>query len=91
MAAEALDVGTQLAGLKSLLTTPGPVILEVCINPFFAPGHEWCALPVTGAGGAEGHPPAATPAAVTASSSRAVLLLAASGSRVGRVAHTVQG
>ena len=63
MAAEALDVGTQLAGLKSLLTTPGPVILEVCINPFFAPGHEWCALPVTGAGGAEGHPPAATPAA----------------------------
>lgn len=37
MAVEPLDVGAKLAGLKSLLTTPGLVILEVCINPPFCP------------------------------------------------------
>ena len=44
MAVEPLDVGAKLAGLKSMLTTPGLVILKVCINPSSLPQGMNCVL-----------------------------------------------
>lgn len=44
MAVEPLDAGAKLAGLKSLLTTPGLVTLEVCVNPSFPPPGMNCVL-----------------------------------------------